>query len=197
MNTLYPGDPDGPFKTNNEAGKIVDAPTLTPAGPAGGTVAARIGTNNLGVTNHTRRMLTTFDPAAGAAGAVVLADTSDDGKVWQMVTLAPNTITTGGNTFTVTSPEGHTLKGTVLYPKTVTFKTGTRARGSKAADIDKNNFVHFSSDDGSYLVVLTLQPKGAAHPAVSATGTWGPAPSGTVTIGKFTATVDGDKISGK
>lgn len=196
MNTLYLADPDGPLRSSGSSGKVVGEPRLFDTG--GGTVTLSINPNNLGVANHTRRMLTEFgqsrtDPHA----AVVIVDTSDNGKVWQMVTLEPNKITTSGNTFTITGVDGSTLRGTVLYPdaRNVSFKTGTRIRGSKAFDIERNNFVHFSSDDGCHVVVLTLAKKGQSHPKVSLDGTFGKAPNGTITVGDWQFKADGNSLS--
>lgn len=196
MNTLYPSDPDGRVAISDQSGKVVGKPVIN--GDGSGSMTANIKQNNVGTKNHTRRFAASFDKALGASAAFVISDTSDDGQVWQMVTLAPNKIATGGNTFTITNPQGHTLRGTVLYPAKTEFKTGTRIRGSNAGDIKENNFVHFGSSDGDYLVVLTIAPKGASHPKVAATGNLGgDAPAGTVTVGGVTFTISGDAISSK
>jgi len=80
----------------------------------------------------------------------------------------------------------------VLYPAKVTFTTGTRARGSDAVGDRQNNFVHFSSDDGNYLVVLTLQDSGASAPAVTGSGGYD---STTVQIGNKSFKINGNDIS--
>jgi hypothetical protein len=196
MNTLYPVDPDERFKVNGNSGRVVGKPTINADGS--GAVVANIKQNNVGTTNHTRRFVSSFDGALGARAAFVVSDTSDDGKFWQMVTLATNEITTDGNTFTVAGPDGSTLRGTVLYPASgVKFTTGKRARGSKAGDVEENNFVHFTSDDGSYLVVLTIADKGKPHPAITADGSWAKNPSGTVKVGGWSVKIDGDAVTAK
>jgi len=189
MNTLYPVDPDTQLSTNANSGHIVGTPVVNPDGS--GHCVLSISQNNVGTKNHTRRFLSSFD--TGANAAFIISDSSDDGKFWQLATLASNKITTGDdNTFTITSTAGATMKGTVLYPAKVTFTTGTRDRGSDAMGDSKNNFVHFSSDDGNYLVVLTLQDSGSSAPAVSGSGGYA---STTVQIGTKSFKINGTDIS--
>lgn len=193
MNTLYPGDPDGPFRTNGNSGKIVTPPIIRDDGS--GHVVVSIAQNNVGVRDHTRWFAAEFSPKTGAHAAFVIADTSTDGKAWQMVTLATNPIATEGNTFTITGPDGSTMRGTVLYPAgPIEFKVGKRIRGSNAGDVGENNFVHFSNEDGCYLVVLTLAQKGQPHPKISADGKWAGAPRGMVRIGQWTLSIDGARV---
>jgi hypothetical protein len=189
MNTLYPVDPDTQLSTNANSGHIVGTPVVNPDGS--GHCVLSISQNNVGTKNHTRRFLSSFD--TGANAAFIISDSSDDGKFWQLATLASNKITTGDdNTFTITSTAGATMKGTVLYPAKVTFTTGTRDRGSDAMGDSKNNFVHFSSDDGNYLVVLTLQDSGSSAPAVNGSGGYA---STTVQIGTKSFKINGTDIS--
>ena len=193
MNTLYAADPDGPLRSNSNSGKLVGTPVIKPDG--GGNVVASIGQNNVGVKNHTRRFLADYSRAAGVDGAYVICDTSDDGAFWQLCTLATNKIATGGNIFTIESPGGETLRGTVLYPAAdAKLNTGTRPRGSEAGTVKDNNFVHCQSGDGCYVVVLTLAGRGQMHPVPTAKGTWGKTPSGTVTVGRVNVKINGDKI---
>lgn len=192
MNTVYPVDPDERLSTNENSGQLVGTPVST---PAGGHAVMKAAANNVGTTGHQRWFAVTHDAATGGAGWVVL-DRSENGRFWQFCTLATNTITTEGNTFTVTSPEGHTLRGTVLHPASgVTFKTGKRIRGSDAGGVKENHFVHFTSEDGTFLVAMTLVPKGTTHPAVTAEGTWTGAPVGKVGIGPASISINGDQVS--
>lgn len=193
MNTLYPGDPDGDFRTNGNSGKIVTPPIIREDGS--GHVVVSVAQNNVGTRDHIRWFAAEFSPKTGAHAAFVIADTSTDGRAWQMVTLATNPITTDGNTFTITGPDGSTMRGTVLHPSgPVKFTVGKRIRGSNAGDVGENNFVHFGSDDGNYLVVLTLARKGEPHPPVSADGTWKTMPRGSVKVGQWSLKIDGTNI---
>ncbi len=197
MNTLYPVDPEKPEKTSNSTGKVVGEPVLHDDGS--GSVVASAGINNVGTKDLTRRFFSSFDPAASAAATFVISDTSSNGQFWQMVTVEPNKVETTADGFLITSPEGATLKGTVLYPASnLRTATGTRIRGSDFNQFKNNNYVHFQADDGDYLVVLTLQPAGKSHPAVTATGTFaGDSPAGEVKVGGLTVEINGDAISAK
>ncbi len=193
MNTLYPINPEDKQMTNSNTGKIIGNPLSKPDGS--GNVVMSINANNIGTANQKRWYINEFSAATGTNGTVIIADTSDNGKFWQLCTLEENSITTDGNTFTITAKNGNTMKGTVLYPTAdVKFTTGTRLRGSTFIT-DKNGYIHFSSADGKYLVALTLEKKGTEHPAVSCTDNWGVAPKTTVTVGKFDVTIDGDTIN--
>ena len=192
QDTLYPADPDAGVKTSRHAGTLVGAPVVRSDG--GGHVVATTDLNNVGVANHTRRFVAEFGEKTGADAAYVICDTSDNGAFWQMCSLEENAFTTEGNTFTLTARNGATMKGTVLYPAgDLHFKTGTRPRGSRFLT-DTNSFLHLQSQDGSYLIVLTVAKKGVAHPAVSATGTWGREPDGTVRIGDFSVAIQGTSV---
>ncbi|MBC8039783.1 MAG: hypothetical protein H7Y06_04505, partial [Opitutaceae bacterium] len=194
MNTVYPVDPDTKLVNSEQSGQLVGTPVILPDG--GGHAVARIAQNNIGTRNHQRWFVADHSKAAGAEAAYVIYDTSDDGRFWQFCTLDTHAITTEGNTFTVTSPSGDTLRGTVLYPDyPVKFTTGVRDRGSKAITSERNNFIHFSSEDGSFLVVLTLAKKGTAHPSVAAKGAWTKTPAGKVAVGRSIISISGDQIS--
>lgn len=193
QNTLYPNDPDQGVRVNSNTGRLVGTPLLKDDGS--GHVVASIGQNNVGVNAHKRWFAADYSAASGATAAYVIADTSANGAFWQLCTLEDNTIATQGNTFTVTAKTGAVMTGTVLYPKDgVTFKTGTRIRGSDFVT-DKNRFVHFQSPDGCYVVALTVSPKGRAAPRASASGTWGQSPDGTVTLGGWRVAIKGDAIA--
>ena len=193
QDTLYPGDPDAGVTTRRQTGKILGTPVVRSDG--GGQVVASIPMNNVGVLNHTRRFVAEFGPATGTDAAYVICDTSDNGTFWQMCSLEENTFATQGNTFTLTARNGATMKGTVLYPTgDLRFKTGTRPRGSDFLT-GKNSYLHLQSEDGSFLVVLTVARKGASHPPVSATGTWSKDPDGTVTVGEFSVAIHGTTVA--
>jgi len=184
MNTLYPSDPNGPMgKPSANSGAVVAHSAVNEQGS--GWLVSSINLNNVGVKNHKRWFAADYSPASGTVGAYVVCDTSESGKVWQLCTLENHKITTEGNTFTITAPTGATMRGTVLYPpaSAVQFQTGTRIRGSNIGEFKQNNYVHFGSDDGCYLVAMTVAAMGQPHPAVQAEGAWGKTPAGTVTIG--------------
>ncbi len=192
QNTVYPGDPDGKLQINAERGRVV-AERMRPDG--GGGVVLSAAKNNVGTSGHTRRMDVDFSGRSGAAAAMVIVDTSSDGRVWQHCALETHTIAVSGNTFTVSGPGGNSMKGTVLYPPDAELKTGKRSRGSSAGTWNENAWVTASGGDGTFVIVLTLQKPGKPAPKVAASGTWTGAPKGTVTVGSLSVAVDGDSIS--
>lgn len=193
MNTIYPVNPDEPFTVNGDRGKIA-AHELNKDGS--GWVAMTAAQNNVGTKNHTRRFYVTFDKSAGAAAAIVIVDSSENGRFFQHCAIATHPITTEGNAFTVTGPTKNTLRGTVVYPADSTLATGQRTRGSDVGDWKENNWVTASTNDGSTVVVLTLQKSGQPAPKIEATGEWaGSNPKGTLKIGGKTVKFDGEKFS--
>jgi len=198
QNSLYPVDPDTfDLNTSGNASLVVGAPFFREDGSGhviGALPASKL--SNLGVADWKRRFIADYGTTSGANATFVVSDSSTDGLFWQLCTLETNTLTTSGNTFTITGPGGNSLKGTVVQPANATFTTGVRIRGTEFDGYDNNKFVHFQSADGDFLVVMTLCKNGTAHPAVSANGTWsGTTPAGQVQVGNFTVEINGDSIS--
>ncbi len=193
MNTLYPLDPDQPFRTNGDRGQIVGH-AINKDGSGWVTMSAP--QNNVGTKNHVRRFYVTFDKSTGAQCAIVIVDTSDNGTHFQHCAIQTHPITTDKNTFTITGPTENTLVGTVVFPAGTTLSTGTRMRGSDAGEWTDNNFVTATAEGGNIVTVLTLQQKGTPPPKVEAKGDWsGKDPKGTITIGKKTIKLTGDKFA--
>lgn len=198
MNSLYPVVPGSKLTISGDSGSFVGDPLVEPDGS--GHAVMQVARSNLNVNDWTRRFATDHSGRSGADAVYVISDSSTNGNWWQLVTHEDNTITTDGNTFTITGVNGHRMEGTVLYPASVTFTTGTRIRGStynSFADTpsSNNDFIHFTSTDGDYLVVLTILRDGEPSPLVSSTGTWGGAsPAGTVTIGPLSLDIDGNNL---
>ena len=197
QNTLYPVDPDAKLAISSDSGKFTTAPLVHADGS--GTAVMEIANSNLGVAGHKRRFVADHTRGTGAAAAYIVCDSSANGAFWQFCTLEANAITTAANSFTVTAPDGASLKGTVLHPASgISFKTGVRPRGSKFLEVENNRFVHLSNPEGEYLVVMTVVPKGSSHPQVQAKGSWiGDAPDGMVKIGSRIHTLKGDALSVK
>jgi len=179
--TLYPTFPSSSTKTNSNTGTIVGTPLIKADG--GGHAIGEIAINNVDTQDHKRWFVASYEKAqTGADATYIIADTSLNGSFWHLPTYLENNITIAGNTFTMTGENGATLKGTVLYPASVTITTGTMERGStyayedggssKTADpvtnppIRDNAYINFETSDGDVLVVLTVQ-KAGPHPSVT------------------------------
>lgn len=191
QNTLYPVHPDERLANNKTECRIVGEPVVHADGSGSATVA---GTNNFGVRDLTRRFAVDFDPATGAHAAIVICDTSDNGRFWQLATSDLHEVEAGSGAFTITAPDGAVMAGTVLHPQDADITTGTRPRGSGAFGRDHNHFVVVESDDGCFTIVLTLVKPGQSPPEVTGEGNWTGNPAGAITIGRARFKVDGDAI---
>lgn len=201
--TLFPEDPNNvTAQRNSLVPSLVDS-FLRANGD--GYVILTAETSDTGVNNQTRRMIVDYSGASGADGFFVVADTSADGQWWRLNTPDFNTITTAPGGFTITSLEGHTLRGTILWPTNITPRTGTFTRGSGffykevnwngafgSGSYDNNNkWVDFPTADGQVLVAITVSSNGAAPPLVSANGT---GINQTITAGTRVVTINSNQI---
>jgi hypothetical protein len=200
QNTIYPINPGTTSPTDNLNVSTVVTTANTPSfqSNGSGSIVAKVATSNVNTKNHTRRWLADFSATSGASAAFVCADTSDDGKWWQYVTVdGVCTISSSGNSFTVTGPRG-SLKATVVYPASASFTVGTLARGSEfffnGIRYATDRYINFQSADGDHLVVMTIVPPGGVHPAVASVS--GSAVTDrTVSIGGLQVRVNGDDIA--
>jgi hypothetical protein len=193
QNTLYPGDPNGPVTTNDDRGAVADCQV---AEDGSGWLLMTAARNNVGTTGM-RRLLATDWKRSGALAAVVVCDSSTNGRFWQMCSTADIPITVAGQTFTMQAARGTTLRGQVLYPAKAELRTGSRDRGSNAGTQTRNNWVTVATADGGCVVALTVVASGGKHPAATATGTWTGEAKGTVTVGGWTLAIDGKSVSAK
>ena len=69
-----------------------------------------------GVFNHTRRVLGDFSGVCGARGLVVVADSSNNGGLWRMVSDLSNNVTIINRSDFSISAGGALLQGKVLWP---------------------------------------------------------------------------------
>ena len=199
MNTLYPKDPESrDLDVNGNSGRIVGEPFLRPDGS--GHVIANMRMNNVGTMGHKRWFVADYSKKAGCEAVYVIGDRSVNGVFWQICTLETQDITFDGEnkTFRIEGAHGSSLKGWLLYNKGPHFFTkGTRIRGSnygyKGKAYDKNNYLHFGSQNGDYLVVLTAATAEQQHPEPVVQGKW---PNRVkVQIKDFIVTIDEDTIS--
>lgn len=187
QNTLYKADPGtGTVSGNRNLGTLVGTPVTFNDGS--GHAIASMTTSSTAVAAHKRWFVANYNTGqTGADATYVIGDESTDGKYFQLNTYAPHSISTSGNTFTITAADGSTLLGTVVYPSSnFRFVTGTRARGSNYGTEANNGFIHLQSDNGDFLIVLTLKKTGS-HPAISYSGTG--VTNAAVTVGSMTFTL--------
>jgi hypothetical protein len=183
--TLYPAFPVAGLPINLDIGSVLGSPLIKPNG--GGHVIGSMKTSNVGVSNHKRWFAASYDRAeTGADAAFLIADTSNNGTHWMLPTYFKNTLSVSGNTFTITGENGATMHGTVLHPANARITMGTMKRGSAYTllnggtldtedpvtnpRIDENKYICIEGEGGQFLVALTVQAPGLAHPTVSQNG---------------------------
>lgn len=146
--------------------------------------------------NWIRRVALDYSKQSGAEVVMVMQDTSDDGDYWRLNTPDFNNISISGNTFTITSPEGSQMIGTVIQPAGATLTTGTFTRGDnlswKTTSTNQNKYVQMTDPSNEFLVVLAVVENGASAPAVS--GTYNNPDDWTVNIPGRTFSFDGTEI---
>lgn len=101
VHPAFPGDEDLVHFGSFTSGQVIRTPVTR--GHGGWSV---IEGSCTGTKLHRRRFLADLDGASGAAAALVVADSSANGKLWRMVTAPENnvTVTTDPATFTITAP---------------------------------------------------------------------------------------------
>lgn len=195
--TVYPNTPNNSPISNKNTGTYHGLPLIKPDG--GGHAIASMVTNNVGTTSHKRWIITDFERAAtGADATVIVADTTGNGRFWQLPTYLDNTLTVTGNMFTITGQNGATLQGTVIHPGgNPVITVGTKARGqaytlqnggtlatesTSNPRILNNRYLFIeNTTDHDFLVVMTIQKNGGRHPIVNRTG--GSVADATLTVG--------------
>jgi hypothetical protein len=198
------GDPNGqtnlfPARPENRAPGGLGKLTRHEFTKDGGGLALATG-SCMGVLEHKRLFAADFSGRAGAPAVFVDAETSQNGKLWRLNTPEFNVLTAGANSFTLTSPVGSSLKCTVVEPKQVAFRQGAVQRGGGEGHAGfpyrdrkyiNNKWIEFDCA-GNVLVVMTLQEKGKAAPAVSGTGT---AAGASLKVGPLAVELGADKVT--
>lgn len=194
QNGLYTVNPyTGTFTANRNLGTIQGTPVSMTDGS--GHAIASMSTNSVGVGSHKRWFVSNYNTAQTTADAVyIVGDESTNGQFWALNTHEDHVITTSGNTFLITAPDGSTMKGTVLQPTTnFRFELTTQARGSNYGTKTNNKCINLQADNGDYLVVLTLAKPGQPHPAITYVGTG--VTNAAVTVGTMTFTLQSTNVT--
>lgn len=179
MNTIYPKEPltnkivnPGTNKsgTSDKSGRVVGNPFLRDNGS--GHIVSEIDENNVWTKNQKRWFVADYDKTkTGAEAAYIIADVTLDGKFWQMVTTEDNTIQFFSNYFMITAANGATMKGTVLLNSgDYNFVQRLSVRGSDFGNSKNSKVINFQSDNGKFIVALTIAAPGRSHPVAKLTG---------------------------
>ena len=201
--SLFPADPNTiTGMTKRLVPSLVDV--FLRANGDGYTVM-NIDTSDTGVENQTRRIVTDYSGASGAPGFFVVSDASNNGTHWRLNTPSFNNLSHGGDTFTITSLEGHVMTAKVLWPPDPAFRTGTfnRPPSYRYKDVDYNpannsystinKWIDFEGNgDGKFVVAIAITENGAPVPAITATGS---GDQQTISAGTRTITLDGNSIT--
>ena len=169
---LFPGPVTPEDKGNNSAGKF-----LSFESKEDGSGHACGKGSSTGVEEHIRCFLVDYSGKSGTEAVFVVADSSKNGRIWRLNTPEFNSITTDKEGFTITTPDGASLRGHVLQVKkplnintgkvryggeTVRHNGGINYKGKKYKD---NKWIDIENT-GEITVVFTLQPKGKKHPTI-------------------------------
>lgn len=176
MNTVYPNEPlqakigsvgCTTCSTNGNSGQLIGNSLLKPDGS--GHVISRMDANNVWALNHKRWFVADYDSLKTLSKALyIVADSSQNGKYWQMITAVENTVTFNQDSFLITAPNGATMRGIVLYAdgQTPAFKTGTTVRGSAFGSAADSKYITILRNNSKFIVVLTVSDTNKKHPVV-------------------------------
>jgi len=172
MNTVYPVEPlvtkigsvgCTSCKTNSNSGTIVGVPYQSEDGS--GHIISEMATNNVWTTGHKRWFVADYDSTnTGCRAFYLIADSTVNGKYWQMVTAVENTVTYDANSFTITSPNGSSMKGTIFKSGTTTIKTGSSVRGSTFGLATDSKYITIQGTTNIFLITLSVVEPGGTHP---------------------------------
>jgi hypothetical protein len=156
-NTVFPGGYGGPnepllHKPFSNTGKVIKQETFLSDSIEGYVIAGPKAQNDFDTDGLKRRFVAEFD-IENCEAAFVIADTSLNGRYWQMSTFYPNEVTVNDNGFIITDPKTkNTLRGVILHPtQNFSVETGERYRGTPIhyGDewINKNKYVLITRHD--------------------------------------------------
>jgi hypothetical protein len=134
--TVFPGGYGGPnepklHKPWNNSGKLIKSEVLGDTSKEGYAITFMC-PNNYDTQYFTRRVITKFN-VANCSASFIIADTTLNGRYWQLCTQQEHEVTHGNNYFLITDPStGASMKGHVLslHNDSYNITTGVRQRGS-------------------------------------------------------------------
>ncbi len=132
----------------------------------------------MGVANHVRTFQADYSGKSGAEAVFIITDRSENGKIWRMNSPEFNELRINPDGFTLVSQDGAELKAVVFTDaaqlKVTTSKVyygGNTKVHNRGIEYHGKSYAWTNAIDcntnGNITVVLTLQPKGKAHPTVT------------------------------
>ena len=134
----------------------------------------------MNTANHKRTTYSSFDGHFGADAVIVVADSSENGARWRINTPGFNQLVKQEQGYVLTAPNGNTMRITVVGSSTRGIEDGLLRYGGST--VRHNPFIRYKGmiyeksrwidllTGPNVMVVITLQTKGAKHPAVKWTG---------------------------
>jgi len=170
MNTVYPVFPEATLNISGYSSEVIAAGMSL---DGSSWVVARTDTNNVGTYNHRRHWFTDFAPAEGLSAVIGIADSSENGRVWQMCTLESNNVQTktGENGFLI-SQDGKLLADVSLWSENedLTLIVAERERGSgytfRDSVYQRNKCLQVS--DGKHWLAIIRIPDSARGESLTA-----------------------------
>jgi hypothetical protein len=138
--------------------------------------------SSTGVEGHIRKWISNYSAESGAEAVFVIRDKSSNGKTWRINTPSFNEVEIVDQSFTLTTPEGHTLKAIILSEghQGTKINTGQLRYGGQTqrhnTGIQYDGKRHVNSRyvdveiDNEITVVMTLQRRGNSHPEINQIG---------------------------
>ncbi len=132
----------------------------------------------MGVASHVRTFQADYSKKSGAEAVFIITDRSENGRIWRMNSPEFNELKINSDGFTLISPDGAELKAVVFTDAANLDVTSSKVHyGGNTKVHNKGIEYHGKSyawtnaidcnTNGNITVVLTLQPKGKAHPKVT------------------------------
>ncbi|MFH5885416.1 hypothetical protein ACG2F4_13980 [Halalkalibaculum sp. DA3122] len=170
---LFPGPVSKDQEGIKSEGTFLGFETL----PDGSGFACGRGSNT-GVKNQQTCFVVDYSVFEDQGGVFVLDYESDNGEIWRLNTPEYNTVDVHEGGFTITNPDGASLRATILgveQPLDITTGRvrygGETERHNPGIDYRGKNYQYNKwidvANEGHITVVLTLLPKGASHPQIS------------------------------
>ncbi len=171
QSNLYPDSADTPIKSRQETGDLLAFGFQPKGGFTHSTGSC------LGVKNHSRKTYISYDPQIGCKAAILMEESSANGKRWRIQTPGFNDFQLKENGYLLTAPNGATMQVRVLNPSdSVRVNRGLHRYGGKT--VRHNPGIRFGGKtysnsrwidiecEANLTLLITLQEAGKEHPDI-------------------------------